>query len=78
MTNQTHQIRTLNDDLRRHLSRTSELAFMTPGIAALGPEAVDRAAAIGGRFRPDPPRGGRDSAARMSVAADSPYRKETL
>ena len=35
MTNQTDQIRALNDDLRRHLSRTSEMAFMTPGIAAL-------------------------------------------
>ena len=42
MTNQTQQIRALNDELRRHLSRTSELAFMTPGIAALGQEAVDR------------------------------------
>jgi hypothetical protein len=42
MTNQTQQIRVLNDELRRHLSRTSELAFMTPGIAALGQAAVDR------------------------------------
>ena len=42
MTNQTDQIRALNDDLRRHLSRTSEMAFMTSGIAALGQDAVDR------------------------------------
>ena len=42
MTNRTERIRTLNDDLRRHLSRHSELAFMTPGIAALGAEAVAR------------------------------------
>jgi hypothetical protein len=42
MTNQSHQIGALNDDLRRHLSRTSAMAFMTPGIAALGQEAVDR------------------------------------
>ena len=42
MTPQTQRIRELNDDLRRHLSRNSELAFMTPGIAALGQDAVDR------------------------------------
>ena len=29
MTNQTDQIGALNDDLRRHLSRTSEMAFMS-------------------------------------------------
>jgi uncharacterized protein DUF3768 len=34
------QIRTLNDELRRNLGRDSQLAFMTPGIAALGPETV--------------------------------------
>ena len=39
---QTDQIRALNDDLRRHLSSNSELALMTPGIAALGKDAVDR------------------------------------
>jgi hypothetical protein len=38
----TERIRTLNDDLRRNLSRNSELAFMTPGVAALGPDAVTR------------------------------------
>ena len=38
----THQIRTLNDELRHNLSRNSELAFMTPGVAALGHEAVER------------------------------------
>lgn len=43
MTNtDTHQIRRLNDDLRRQLSRNSELAVMTPGIAALGHDAVDQ------------------------------------
>jgi len=34
------QIRALNDELRRNLGRDSQLAFMTPGIAALGPETV--------------------------------------
>jgi Protein of unknown function (DUF3768) len=42
MSPQTDQIRTLNDELRRHLTRNSELAFMTPGVAALGAEAVAR------------------------------------
>ena len=42
MDTKTAQIRTLNDELRHNLSRHSELAFMTPGIAALGPEAVER------------------------------------
>jgi uncharacterized protein DUF3768 len=40
MANQTHQIRALNDDLRKHLNGGT--AIMTPGIAALGQEAVDR------------------------------------
>jgi Protein of unknown function (DUF3768) len=38
----TERIRMLNDDLRRHLTRNTELAFMTPGIAALGADAVAR------------------------------------
>ena len=42
MTNKTEQIRALNDELRRHLCQHTELAFMTPGIAALGAEAVSR------------------------------------
>ena len=37
---QTERIRTLNDELRQNLSRSH--ALMTPGIAALGPEAVAR------------------------------------
>jgi Protein of unknown function (DUF3768) len=37
---QTERIRTLNDDLRHNLSHAH--AFMTPGVAALGPEAVVR------------------------------------
>jgi hypothetical protein len=40
MTNQTQQIRALNDNLRKHL--VGGAAVMTPGIAALGQEAVDR------------------------------------
>ena len=42
MDTKTAQIRTLNDELRHNLSRNSELAFMTPGVAALGPEAAGR------------------------------------
>jgi Protein of unknown function (DUF3768) len=42
MTTKTEQIRTLNDELRHHLSSQTELAFITPGIAALGQEAVQR------------------------------------
>ena len=40
MTNQTQQIRALNDDLRKYLIGGG--AVITPGIAALGREAVDR------------------------------------
>ena len=40
MTNQTQRIRALNDDLRQHLIGGG--AVITPGIAALGQEAVDR------------------------------------
>jgi Protein of unknown function (DUF3768) len=40
MTDQTQQIRELNDDLRHHL--IGGRAVMTPGIAALGAEAVAR------------------------------------
>ena len=36
----TQRIRTLNDEMRRKL--TGGLAVMTPGIAALGPEPVER------------------------------------
>ena len=39
---QAVQIRTLNDELRQNLTHNSELAFITPGIAALGAEAVQR------------------------------------
>ena len=42
MDTKTDRIRELNDELRRNLSRNSELAFMTPGIAALGAETVKR------------------------------------
>jgi hypothetical protein len=40
MTNQTQQIRALNDDLRKYLIGGG--AVITPGIAALGREAVER------------------------------------
>ena len=40
MTSKTEQIRALNDHLRQHL-RTGT-AVMTPGVAALGQEAVER------------------------------------
>lgn len=42
MDTKTDQIRSLNDQLRQNLSRNSELAFMTPGVAALGQDAVQR------------------------------------
>jgi hypothetical protein len=40
MTNQAHQIRALNDDLRKYLIGGG--AVITPGVAALGQEAVER------------------------------------
>ena len=40
MTSKTEQIRALNDDLRQQLSTGT--AVMTPGVAALGQEAVER------------------------------------
>jgi len=40
MSSQTEQIRALNDQLRQKLS--TGLAVITVGVAALGPEAVDR------------------------------------
>ena len=40
MSTDTDRIRMLNDQLRRHL--TGGRAVMTPGIAALGSEAVQR------------------------------------
>jgi hypothetical protein len=40
MTNQAQQIRALNDDLRKYLIGGG--AVITPGIAALGQEAVER------------------------------------
>ena len=40
MTTKTNRIRALNDELRQHL--LGGAAVMTPGIAALGREAVER------------------------------------
>jgi hypothetical protein len=40
MSSQTEEIRALNDQLRQKLA--TGLAVITPGVAALGPEAVDR------------------------------------
>ena len=40
MPTKTDQIRALNDELRQHLH--GGIAVITPGIAALGQEAVDR------------------------------------
>jgi Protein of unknown function (DUF3768) len=40
MSSQTEQIRALNDQLRQNLS--TGIAVITTGIAALGPDAVDR------------------------------------
>jgi hypothetical protein len=40
MTIQTEVVRSLNDQLRRDFSRG--IAVMTPGIAALGPDAAER------------------------------------
>jgi hypothetical protein len=40
MDSKTARIRALNDQLRQHL--TGGMAVITPGVAALGPEAVER------------------------------------
>ena len=40
MTSKTDQIRALNDKLRKHL--IGGLAVITPGVAALGQQAVER------------------------------------
>ena len=42
MSSDTNRIRALNDDLRRHLY--NGVVFLTPGIAALGEEAIGRLA----------------------------------
>ena len=39
---QTTRIRELNDALRQNLDQSTEQAVITLGIAALGPEVVDR------------------------------------
>jgi hypothetical protein len=44
MSAHTDRIRTLNDELRQHLLGGG--AVITPGIAALGPEAVQRLAQV--------------------------------
>ena len=40
MDTKTARTRALNDELRQHL--TGGMAVITPGVAALGPEAVER------------------------------------
>src|SRR5687767_478041 len=40
MSTSTQKTRALNDELRQHL--LGGLAVMTPGVVALGPDAVDR------------------------------------
>ena len=40
MTTKTERIRALNDELRQFL--LGGIAVITPGVAALGPEAIDR------------------------------------
>jgi Protein of unknown function (DUF3768) len=40
MTSNTERVRALNDELRKHL--IGGLAVITPGVAALGQEAVER------------------------------------
>lgn len=40
MTTRTERIRALNDELRQHL--LGGVAVMTPGVAALGPDIIDR------------------------------------
>jgi hypothetical protein len=40
MATKTARIRALNDQLRQHL--TGGMAVITPGVAVLGPEAVER------------------------------------
>jgi len=42
MTTASKRIRALNDELRHHLCQRSELAFLTPGVAGLGPNGVAR------------------------------------